>query len=167
MMNITTSAARLATAAAIARPVSRALTAGAIGCRGTGGLAAPPLAGLGRGAGVGAAAAAAGAAATPGAEAAAGRGAADGAGILILGAAVGLGGRLIRTVSFLGCTLAASAGLGGIAPDGVPGISSAINQGLLRGHRTIRPVRCQSVIAPPPIVRWVRLRVVPRGGARR
>ncbi len=30
---------------------------------------------------------------------------ADGAGILTVGAAVGLGGRLMRTVSFLGCTL--------------------------------------------------------------
>jgi len=35
--------------------------------------------------------------------------AADGAGILTVGAAVGLGGRLILTVSFLGCTLPPSA----------------------------------------------------------
>lgn len=40
-------------------------------------------------------------------------GAADGAGILMVGAEVGFGGRLIRTVSFLGWILAASAGLGG------------------------------------------------------
>ncbi len=35
---------------------------------------------------------------------------AEGAGILTVGAAVGLGGRLILTVSFLGCTLPLSAG---------------------------------------------------------
>jgi hypothetical protein len=34
-------------------------------------------------------------------------------GSLIVGEEVGFGGRLIRTVSFLGCTLAASAGFGG------------------------------------------------------
>jgi hypothetical protein len=46
---------------------------------------------------------------------------------LIVGAAVGLGGKLIRTVSFLGCTFAASVGLGGTAPDdGVFGTFSAI-----------------------------------------
>ena len=51
-----------------------------------------------------------------------------GAGILIVGAAVGFGGRLIRTVSFLGCTFAASVGRGGTAPDdGVFGMFSAIN----------------------------------------
>ena len=51
-----------------------------------------------------------------------------GAGILIVGAAVGFGGRLIRTVSFLGCTFAASVGRGGTAPDdGVFGLFSAIN----------------------------------------
>src|SRR5204862_1599200 len=50
-----------------------------------------------------------------------------GAGILIVGAAVGFGGKLIRTVSFLGCTFAASVGLGGTAPDdGVFGMFSAI-----------------------------------------
>ncbi len=82
------------------------------------------------GAGVGGAGtgvrAAAGADATEGAAAAA---AADGAGagILIVGAAVGFGGKLIRTVSFLGCTLAASVGRGGTAPDGVFGTFSAIN----------------------------------------
>ncbi len=35
---------------------------------------------------------------------------AEGAGILTVGAAVGFGGRLILTVSFLGCTLPLSAG---------------------------------------------------------
>jgi hypothetical protein len=43
-------------------------------------------------------------------------GADGGVGSLIVGAALCLGGRLIRTVSFLGWTLAASAGLGGTAP---------------------------------------------------
>ena len=51
---------------------------------------------------------------------------AEGAGILMVGAAVGLGGRLIRTVSFLGCTFAASAGLGGVAPGAGLGMFSAI-----------------------------------------
>jgi hypothetical protein len=32
--------------------------------------------------------------------------------------AVGFGGKLMRTVSFLGCTLEASAGFGGTAPPG-------------------------------------------------
>jgi len=40
--------------------------------------------------------------------------------------AVGLGGRLIRTVSFLGCTFAASAGFGGTDPLGGFGMFSAI-----------------------------------------
>jgi hypothetical protein len=40
--------------------------------------------------------------------------------------AVGLGGKLIRTVSFLGCTLAASAGFGGTPPGGIFGMLSAI-----------------------------------------
>jgi hypothetical protein len=133
MMNITTKAARPATAAAMANPVSKPLTAGAGAWRGIGeGRVPVPGAAVGRGAVVGAAAdeeegTAAGAAAT-GAAAATGRGAAEGAGILMLGAAVGLGGRLIRTVSFFGCTLAASAGLGGTAPEGVPGMFSAITQ---------------------------------------
>lgn len=46
---------------------------------------------------------------------------AAGLGILIVGAAVGFGGRLMRTVSFLGCTFALSAGLGGVTPPGGTG----------------------------------------------
>ena len=94
------------------------------------GAGLPVGAAVARGAGVGGAGAgvraAAGAGATAGAAAAA---AADGAGagILIVGAAVGFGGKLMRTVSFLGCTLAASVGRGGTAPDGVLGMFSAIN----------------------------------------
>jgi hypothetical protein len=40
----------------------------------------------------------------------------------------GLGGKLMRTVSFLGCTLGASAGLGGTPPEGEFGFSSAIKR---------------------------------------
>jgi len=42
--------------------------------------------------------------------------------------AVGLGGKLMRTVSFFGCTLAASPGFGGTGPAGGLGTFSAINQ---------------------------------------
>jgi hypothetical protein len=44
----------------------------------------------------------------------------------MVGADVGLGGKLMRTVSFLGCTLLDSAGLGGKAPPGDVGKFSAI-----------------------------------------
>jgi hypothetical protein len=47
-------------------------------------------------------------------------------GSLMVGADVGLGGKLMRTVSFLGCTLLDSAGLGGKAPPGDVGKFSAI-----------------------------------------
>jgi len=40
--------------------------------------------------------------------------------------AVGFGGKLMRTVSFLGCTFAASAGLGGTGPPGRFGLLSGI-----------------------------------------
>jgi hypothetical protein len=40
--------------------------------------------------------------------------------------AVGFGGKLMRTVSFFGCTFAASAGLGGTPPGGGFGLLSAI-----------------------------------------
>src|ERR1043166_2035415 len=75
--------------------------------------------------------------AAPGA-AVAGAGAAVGAapvggsdGNLIVGAAVGFGGNAMRTVSFFGCTFAASAGLGGTPPIGDcngSGVGSAINR---------------------------------------
>ena len=48
-------------------------------------------------------------------------------GNLIVGAAEGFGGRLMRTVSFLGWTFAPSGGLGGTAPPGKLGMLSAIN----------------------------------------
>jgi hypothetical protein len=44
---------------------------------------------------------------------------------LIVGAAEGLGGNVIRTVSFLGWTLPVSF-FGGTAPPGMPGISAII-----------------------------------------
>ena len=47
---------------------------------------------------------------------------AEGAGILIVGAAVGLGGKLIRTVSFFGWILPDSPGLG---PDGAAAAGAA------------------------------------------
>ena len=47
-------------------------------------------------------------------------------GNLIVGEALGFGGKLMRTVSFFGCTFAASAGLGGTAPRGTSGLFSAI-----------------------------------------
>ena len=91
---------------------------------------------------------AAGAAGAAGAaaEAAAAVGAVGaGAGILIVGAAVGFGGKLIRTVSFLGCTFAASAGLGGTAPDGVFGMFSAIN--FSEGKLELMPVSVKCLFA--------------------
>ena len=106
----------------------------------------------GRGAGVGAAGAGACAGAGAGACAGAGAaatgttaaGAADaGAGILIVGAAVGLGGKLIRTVSFFGCTLAASIGFGGTAPEGGFGMLSAITFWV---QTRVDASRCQMLI---------------------
>lgn len=141
-MNTRTSNKIVKIAAAIPRPVSTTLTPargvaarGAGACRGA--LAGATLAGAARcaagaavGAGVGLGGAEAGVAVAA-AEGAGGAGVAaataDGAGILMVGAAVGLGGRFIRTVSFFGCTLAASAGFGGTGPPGGFGVVSAIN----------------------------------------
>jgi hypothetical protein len=47
-------------------------------------------------------------------------------GSLIVGAADGFGGKLIRTVSFFGCTLPVSFFGGGTAPVGMFGIFSAL-----------------------------------------
>ena len=58
------------------------------------------------------------AAGDPAAEAAADGGGAPPGSVGNLIVAAGLGGRLMRTVSFFGCTLAASDGLGGTAPGG-------------------------------------------------
>ena len=93
----------------------------------------------GRGAAVGAAVAARGTWAGAGAPTA-GAGAAAGppagppggsVGSLIVGAAEGLGGKLMRTVSFLGWTLPVSF-FGGTAPPGVLGMLSAITLSLIQ-----------------------------------
>ena len=100
-------------------PVPGALVAvgapvGGAGGRGTWAVVAATGAEAGRAAvGAAVAGAAAGVAPVGGSE-----------GSLIVGAAVGFGGSAIRTVSFLGCTLAASGGFGGT---GESGVGSAIN----------------------------------------
>jgi len=64
-------------------------------------------------------------------------------GNLIVGAAEGLGGKLMRTVSFLGWTLAPSGGLGGTAPPGKLGLLSAI---ILSSQVKVTLRRCQTLI---------------------
>lgn len=100
------------------------------------GAAADELVGTG---GAGAAAEGAGAAAGADADAAL----AAGVGNLIAGAPVGLGGKLMRTVSFFGWTLAASAGLGGTAPVGKLGMFSAI---FSKPHARVDNWWCQTFI---------------------
>ncbi len=128
------SEARLITIAAMAKPLSNPLTPTTTGAGAGRGAGAAPLGAAGRCAVVAAGAAAAGRAAG-GAGGATARGAVVGAaagtpmdggggppagkvGSLIVGDEVGLGGKLMRTVSFLGWIFAASAGLGGNAPGG-------------------------------------------------
>jgi hypothetical protein len=116
----------------MARPISRALTVAAWATTGAGRGAAGAA---GRGAaetgaaapGRGAAGAAAGAAMPiAGADGPAAAGPPGGnVGSLMVGAAEGFGGKLMRTVSFLGWTLPVSF-LGGTAPAGTFGILSAI-----------------------------------------
>src|SRR5437867_10118157 len=132
-----------ATASALSNPLTPAMT----GARRCGGAARPVAVGAaaGRGAGVGGAGAGAcaGAGAPAIGAAAAGGAAGAGAGILIVGAAVGLGGKLIRTVSFFGCTLAASVGFGGTAPEGGFGMFSAITFWV---QTRVDASRCQMLI---------------------
>jgi hypothetical protein len=65
-------------------------------------------------------------------------------GSFMVGAEVGLGGRLMRTVSFFGWTLEASAGLGGTEPPpGVNGILSGIIF-LFSTQRKVAFRRCQT-----------------------
>ncbi len=121
------------TAATIARTLSKPLTPAMIGAgesEGRGAAGAAEAAGrdaMGAGPEVRGAAAATGAAAADGGGAgAAPEGPPGGSvGSLIVGAAEGLGGKLIRTVSFLGWTLPVSF-FGGTAPVGMLGIFSAI-----------------------------------------
>ena len=121
-------------AAAIAKPLSNPLTPagratgrwGTVAGRGGAAAACGRAGGAAGGGGAVGAAAETGAAVELGAATVGGAAAAAGEGILIVGEVVGLGGRLIRTVSFFGCTLAASAGLGGAAPAGGFEFSSAI-----------------------------------------
>ncbi len=118
-MNTLTSAAIPATAAVTARPISSlsTLAGAAVGFLrfGGGGVAPPDTGGTALGGSGGAAWPATGAAVAVGAAAA-------GAGILTVGAEVGFGGRVIRTVSFLGVTLIESATLGTASTFGVTGI---------------------------------------------
>src|SRR5206468_10398536 len=84
-------------------------------------------------------------------------GAAEAAGAAVAGAAapvagmdgslivaVGLGGNAMRTVSFLGCTLAASPGLGGTPPVGGLGLFSAIISDF-SGQAKVGVNRCQTL----------------------
>jgi hypothetical protein len=66
-------------------------------------------------------------------------------GSLIVGAEVGLGGKLMRTVSFFGRTFEASAGFGGSAPPGGVGVLSAISF-ILSSTRRVAVRRCQTRI---------------------
>ena len=63
-------------------------------------------------------------------------------GSLMVGAAVGLGGKLMRTVSFLGWTLPVSF-FGGTAPLGIVGMFSAIN--LISVQTRIARCQCQTL----------------------
>jgi hypothetical protein len=131
-MRTRTSAATPTSAATTASPLSKGLRAGAIGAlRGAGAGRGAWVTCRGAVAGPGepaawAEAGAAGAWATGAAGAGVADATAAGEGILIVGDAVGLGGRLIRTVSFFGCTLPDSEGLEGVAPGGGFGVFSAI-----------------------------------------
>jgi hypothetical protein len=131
--------AKAITAAAMARALSRPLTPEIIAGRGIGAEVVVGEGGAGRCTAVGALetgaavleAVTAGAGVCPATGAAADVvGAAtpeeEGVGRRTVGAAVGFGGKLMRTVSVLGCTLAASPALGGTAPGGKLGIFSAI-----------------------------------------
>jgi hypothetical protein len=144
--DVTPIAARTATTATMARALSNPLT---VGC-GTGrGAFGCDRGAAGRGAGAGVAGPAAAeewiGAERPDEVGGGGNGAgADGppggkVGNLIVGAAEGFGGRLMRTVSFLGWIFEVS-GLGGTAPPGTFGILSAISltAKLKSGHAPVK-----------------------------
>jgi hypothetical protein len=108
-----------ATGASAGRGAAAAIAVG----RGATGAAAPARGGAGAAACAGAAVLKVGAGAAAGAVGPPG----GSVGNLIVGAADGFGGKLIRTVSFLGWTLPVSF-LGGTAPCGIFGILSGINK---------------------------------------
>ena len=146
LFSVEKTATKPTTAAAMARMVSNMPRPGR----------AATGAGAGRGAAADGRAAAAGAAAV---GAGAGTGAAVGppdgppggnVGSLIVGAAEGLGGKLMRTVSFLGWTLPVSF-LGGTAPLGIVGMFSAINLFSTQTKTAVR--QCQTRIPMPKLRR--------------
>ena len=110
-------------AAARAGPGAAVVATGAPADRNGPGLAAAGGATDGAGSATGPAAAGAAAGAAGAGVAAA---TAAGVGILIVGAAVGFGGKLIRTVSFFGWTFPDSDGFVGVAPPGRFGVFSGI-----------------------------------------
>jgi hypothetical protein len=112
--------AAIAGFAAVAGPATR--EAVEPGGGGAGGFGAP----VAVGGGGGIAAGLEGGGIAPGVAAAVGVPPVGNIGNLTVGEAVGLGGKLMRTVSFFGCTFAASDGLGGIAPPGTLGMFSDI-----------------------------------------
>jgi len=71
----------------------------------------------------------------------------------MVGEEAGLGGRLIRTVSFFGCTFAASPGLGGSAPPGTGGMFSAIIVTCWRqtrfGLSSCQTLTCPAILSEP------------------
>jgi hypothetical protein len=155
LFKVDKSASTPITAAAIARMVSTVLMPGraAIGAgagRGAAGAAERATAGaaaVARGALGGAAGAAGPAAGAAGAGAGPPLGPPGGSvGNLMVGAAEGLGGRLMRTVSFLGWTFPVSF-LGGTAPLGMLGIFSAIKCILIKTKVTGR--ECQTLPTLP------------------
>ncbi len=83
-------------------------------------------------------------------------GACGGAGILMLGADAGFGGKVIRTVSFFGWTLEASAGFGGTASGAEVGVFSDIGRPLAYEE----PGPCQWVIPPTFQILAERFRII-------
>lgn len=139
MPSASTPSTMAATASALSRPVMAGAAATTAGRAATGAGVARGTAGAAAAVARGAAAAAAGAAtgAAAGAPAAGAAAATAGAGLpagppggrvgsLIVGAAVGFGGKVMRTVSFLGWTLPVSF-FGGTAPPGRFGMFSGIS----------------------------------------
>jgi len=113
------------TASAAGRGAGAAAGLGTVAAETRAGVAGPAEA-AGAGALAGAGAAVATATATGAAALVGGGAPGANVGNLMVGADVGLGGKLMRTVSFFGWTLEASGGLGGVAPPGDVGILSAI-----------------------------------------